>query len=77
MIVIFDPKKTTPPRTGPVLFDRIQLKPGANELSDSALDTLKSHPDFDTYVKSKAVVLNDDKPEPTSTARKPATKAES
>lgn len=80
MIVIFDPKKTTPRRTGPIAFDRIQLKPGANDLSESAVDTLKSHPDFDAYVESGAVVLKaekTEKPEPPAATRKPAPKGDS
>lgn len=77
MIVIFDPSKVTPRRTGPLAFDRIVLKPGANELSDDSVATLKKHPDFSTY--SKALKFEEpekDEPASPSTTRKTATKSE-
>jgi hypothetical protein len=45
-LVLFRPEKLNPPRKGEQYYDRLQLKPGTNHLSETELAKLLAHPDY-------------------------------
>lgn len=53
--VMFYPERTNPPRTGPIAFDSITLKPGTN--TNINVEALRSHPDFDQYLVWDAIKI--------------------
>lgn len=62
MQVIYDPSKEG--RDGPVWFDKLQLMPGSNTLSEAEATLLKAHPDLAAYTQSGALQLIEPKPKP-------------
>ncbi|MCC5636317.1 hypothetical protein LC593_10695 [Nostoc sp. CHAB 5844] len=56
--IILRPEKSFPPRNGPVCFDTLTLKPGSNlNVSDEAVEGLRSHPDFPQYERWGAIEI--------------------
>jgi hypothetical protein len=60
-IVYYDPLQESPRRNGDRYFDKVRLKPGRNNLSESDFSSLKSHSDFDYYIKLKAIEIIEEK----------------
>ncbi|BAS57968.1 hypothetical protein NIES2135_26500 [Leptolyngbya boryana NIES-2135] len=48
-LVLFRPEKLNPPRKGEQYYDRLQLKPGTNHLSEVELAKLLAHPDYEQH----------------------------
>ena len=63
MIVIYKPKNCVPQRLGNIIFDSVELKPGANMLTDKDYGRLSKHPDFEKYKTLKALVVQEPKEE--------------
>jgi hypothetical protein len=56
--VILRPEKSFPPRNSNLCFDTLTLKPGSNlNISDEAVERLRSHPDFPQYERWGAIEI--------------------
>jgi len=54
-IVYYDPLQENPRRYGPRSFDFVKLESGRNTLDQRDFETLRSHPEFEEYVKIRAI----------------------
>lgn len=56
-VIVFDPQRQQPPRTGAYCLDGHQLTPGRNAVGDADLSVLIKHPDWDTLVELGAISM--------------------
>lgn len=71
--IILRPDKCFPPRNSAICFDTLTLKPGSNlDISDEAVEKLRSHPDFAQYERWGAIEIISPKAEINPSLKQPS-----